>query len=126
MSVVALFFYCFVASVSHFGFSDWNIQSFLPNNSLFELCLFHAATDLRCVGCGMSRAFLNISIFNFKTAFELNPISVILFPSLLIWIISPYVFKHPPLKLYSNKIVLWTVLILLIVFWGFRIYQDIQ
>lgn len=43
-------------------------------------CIFHLITHLKCPGCGVSRMFLCLLRFDFKGAWEANPVILCMLP----------------------------------------------
>lgn len=61
------------------------------------LCLFKLIFHKDCPGCGMTRAFYNFLLFNFKKGIEFNKKIIIVYP--LIWgLYSNYVYKKIKIK----------------------------
>jgi len=50
---------------------------------VFPLCLFRILFDIKCLGCGTTRAVWSILHFKFIEAFEYNKLIVITFPLLI-------------------------------------------
>ena len=46
-------------------------------NSHLPHCIFKYFFDIECLGCGMTRAILELCKFNFDEAVEINPVSPI-------------------------------------------------
>jgi drug/metabolite transporter (DMT)-like permease len=66
------------------------ILIFLPKDYFDEgqsVCLSVVFFDLKCYGCGMTRAIQHLIHLDFKEAFEYNKLSIIVFP-LLVFMIS--------------------------------------
>ena len=58
----------------------------LPSNFLDNretICLFTKITGYHCMGCGITRACFSIIHFDFLKAWNLNKLSIIIFPILL-------------------------------------------
>jgi hypothetical protein len=51
--------------------------------SIYPVCLFHRATGLDCPGCGGLRAVHQLLHGEWKAAFRLNPLFVLLIPVML-------------------------------------------
>ena len=67
-----------------FPFIGGYILHFFENR--YSICPFMNLTNLPCPFCGLSRAFMNLSTFNFKEAIQYN-FFVILFSILFILLI---------------------------------------
>ena len=69
------------------------------------ICLFKLIFHVECPGCGMTRAFYNFLIFNFKEGIKYNNKIIIVYP--LIWgIYINYIYKNKYLfkgEKYGNK-----------------------
>ena len=59
---------------------------FIPIESpiLEKICIIKKVTGSNCFNCGMTRAFLSISHFDFRTAYTYNPRVIIVFPITII------------------------------------------
>ncbi len=73
-SVVLLLWSCVFSAVHLFGVS---INELMGHLHIF--CPFKALTEIQCPGCGMTRAFLALTEFDFVGAFHFNPFSLPLF-----------------------------------------------
>ena len=63
---------------------------FYPQNLVdkgFDLCLSKNLFGKECIGCGMTKAIINLLHFDFKEAYALNNLVIIVFPILAyIWL----------------------------------------
>ena len=50
-----------------------------------SICISRLVFDVECYGCGMTRAFMRILHGEFKDAWDLNKLSIISFPLILIY-----------------------------------------
>jgi hypothetical protein len=95
-----------------------------PQASILPPCLFHKATGLHCVGCGMTRATHAALNGRFATAFSYNPLGVILLPialfgialELLAWVRG----KPGGPRLTVSRRGMWMLLWLILAFWILR------
>ena len=64
------------------NFFLWIILYFIPIDTpmLQNICIIKRITGNRCFNCGMTRAFLSILHFDFRTAYAYNARVIIVFP----------------------------------------------
>jgi hypothetical protein len=74
------FFYLFSAIICYFFF-DFDI---------FPPCIWTSLWDQKCMGCGMTSAFLELLQGNFQNAWEINPFIFIVLPSISYFIIRDF------------------------------------
>ena len=79
-------------------------------------CLFHRLTGIECPGCGMTRAFVSLSHFQFYTSFTNNPFGVGLYLYLMI-LISP--FRKIITNFFSRYKFEFIALCLILLWWFF-------
>jgi hypothetical protein len=60
-----------------------------------ELCLFQRFLDLSCPGCGMTRAMLSLSSFNWAGAWQFNPLSYPMAVTSLAYTLKAWLPDHP-------------------------------
>lgn len=53
-------------------------------------CIFKTITGHSCWGCGLTRATLNFYTFNWKTAWDYNPLVFIVIPSITYYILNDF------------------------------------
>lgn len=78
----------------------YKISEFFCINSI---CIWKKNFGIECIGCGITRAIIQVLKGNYHRAFELNPLVVIVFP-LLLYIWLDYIYKNIIKDLlFSNK-----------------------
>ena len=87
--------------------------SYLILNLLDTTCIFLYLFNIPCPGCGMTRAFLSLLKFDFKSAFIYNP-TIFCMPYIVY-----YIFGNPKAK-WHNYILIF-IGIVLVVSWIFKL-----
>jgi hypothetical protein len=92
--------------------------------SFFPKCPFYALTGYKCPGCGSQRAVHHLLNFDFRGAFNANPLLVISIP----YIIGGFVFDYTNLSKYipgvrktlygTHAIIIVTIIVL--IYWFVR------
>jgi hypothetical protein len=90
---------------------------------LFPTCPFHTLTGFNCPGCGTTRALHQLLHGNVVTAFELNPLTILLLP-VLAWALalftrSAITGRAMPEVSLPPKLV-WLSVFIVFGFWVFR------
>ena len=67
------------------GFVFFVILVFLTKIFSVSLCPIKSIFGISCFGCGMTRGFISILNFDFKTAFEYNVLSIPLFVAITLY-----------------------------------------
>jgi len=107
--IVLLLWSCLFCAIHLFGFS---VDELMGHLHIF--CPFKALTGILCPGCGMTRAFLALTEFDFVGAFHFNPFSL---PLLVFFVFSAFDVKLPVSKRINDY--LPTLILLIIVVWWF-------
>ena len=63
----------------------------ISNFFSFTLCPIKSIFGISCFGCGMTRGFISIINFDFKSAFEYNVLSIPLFIGIVLYSIFSYI-----------------------------------
>ena len=63
-------------------------------------CIWKSIFNVECPACGITRASISLLQFDFRTAYEFNPLVFIVVPALTFYIISDFLKFS---KLYSDK-----------------------
>ncbi|WP_295155914.1 DUF2752 domain-containing protein [uncultured Brachyspira sp.] len=83
-----------------------------------QLCLIRNITGFPCPSCGMTRAYIEISKFNFRKAFYYHPLFI--FPSIIFFVI---IFKKK-LKIaeyiYNNNYIIISIILIFILVYIIR------
>lgn len=95
-----------------------------PASSWYIACPFKLMTGYDCPGCGGQRALHQLLHFNFKNAFLLNPLLIMILPLIMMAAIVNFNFfkaKFPKISqsLFSNKMIV-AMLVLTLFFFIFR------
>ena len=91
-------------------FSEFNIK--IP-------CLFNAITGCLCPGCGISRMCVSILKCDFLEAFYYNKLMFLLIPIFCFFVVKwsfDYVKKGSIANNKTERIIIWTVILLLVIF----------
>ena len=67
-------------------------------------CVFNLVTKLYCPGCGISRMFINLFSFDFKTAFGYNAFVMVSGPIAAIFVLRHYIIYILKGKQKSDKL----------------------
>ncbi|MDD4149402.1 MAG: DUF2752 domain-containing protein [Bacteroidales bacterium] len=54
-------------------------------------CIWYTLFDIRCPGCGLTRAFIHLLSFDFSAAWDANPLIFIVLPGMSFYIIKDFV-----------------------------------
>ncbi|HOK37939.1 MAG TPA: DUF2752 domain-containing protein [Bacteroidales bacterium] len=54
-------------------------------------CIYYSIFNIRCPGCGLTRAFMDLLQLNFAEAWQHNPLIFIVFPGLSYYVIKDFV-----------------------------------
>ena len=54
-------------------------------------CIWYTLFDIRCPGCGLTRAFIHLLSFDFSAAWDANPLIFIVLPGMSFYIIRDFV-----------------------------------
>ncbi|MDY0143023.1 MAG: DUF2752 domain-containing protein [Bacteroidales bacterium] len=54
-------------------------------------CIWHTLFNIRCPGCGLTRAFIHLLSFDFSAAWDANPLIFIVLPGMSFYIIRDFV-----------------------------------
>jgi hypothetical protein len=54
-------------------------------------CLWKTIFNVRCPGCGLTRAFINLLSFDIAGAWASNPLIFIIFPGLVYYVIKDFI-----------------------------------
>lgn len=80
-------------------------------------CVYKDATGIDCATCGITRGFHHVLVGNFKTAYQLNPLSLQLFLFFAIQLIMRLCFMFlPSLRNNRVKVIRWDIIITLLLF----------
>lgn len=61
--------------------------------NIFIPCLWSRIFGIRCPGCGLTRASVQLLSFNFAAAFETNPLTFVILPAMAFYIAQDFL-KH--------------------------------
>ncbi len=83
-------------------------------------CVFNKITGLKCPGCGITRMFISLMHFDFNSAFQYNPVVLILSPVIFIIILRAiFVYiKNGDLQLGKKFDILTYVVIAILIIFG--------
>lgn len=54
-------------------------------------CIYYSIFNVRCPGCGLTRAFMDLIHLNFTAAWHHNPLIFLVFPGLSYYVIKDFV-----------------------------------
>ena len=89
----------------------------------FPSCPFRALTGFNCPGCGTTRALHQLLHGNVVSAFELNPLMILLLPVVVYALVSftkSAITRRPMPNISIQPGYVWLSLILVFGFWIFR------
>lgn len=69
------------------------LSVFLKSLSIIDItipCLWTTIFGMRCPGCGLTTASIELTHFHFKEAFDTNPLVYIVVPAIAFYIVSDY------------------------------------
>lgn len=90
-------------------------------------CVFHAATGLPCLACGLTRSYVFTAHGNFYSAFNMHLLGPLLFMAtcgVAVYLGSSVVFKYRiryRLARRTRRIAFWSVLGIFLVCWGIKL-----
>lgn len=96
-----------------YQFCNLDITGFLPEQTF---CLFRRISGIRCPGCGMTRAMIRLSQFQFRQALALN---CLVYPLLLTMIL--YLFRKKLKIKAPGSLILKIILFLILTGWLFSL-----
>lgn len=83
-----------------------------------SICAFSNLTGIPCPGCGLTRSFVCFAHGHFLDAFHWHPLGPLLFSGALLYLVGTTLkWKWP-----SEKFVLAGLAVVLLIFWGLRLY----
>jgi hypothetical protein len=89
----------------------------------FPSCPFRALTGFNCPGCGTTRALHQLLHGNVVSAFELNPLMILLLPVVVYALVSftkSAITRRPMPNISIQQGYVWLSLIVVLGFWIFR------
>lgn len=94
-------------------FGAWLVES---QNMVIAQCSFKMLLGVPCMGCGATRATLNLMHGHFLEALAFQPLAIIAYLSIAVWGLSSIVLYAIgwDLQVESAKWLIWTVRVLLI------------
>ncbi len=100
--------------------------------SFFPSCPLKTLTGYDCAGCGVQRALHAILHGNWRAAWALNPLFVLLLPVSLFYLIIIIFRKHPVMRnwygIFFGRAITFVLIVIILVFSLFRntaVYQAI-
>ncbi len=98
---------------------------FDPSKEFFFIgCPLKSLTGLECAGCGVQRAFHELLHGNWRSAFLLNPLFILLLPVLILFILTSFFRSHPLVNhlygIFFGRKALFVLIVIILVFSLFR------
>ena len=83
---------------------------------IFEIpCPWKTNFNINCAGCGATRMFKSLIIFNFYQAFRFNPFMFCLLIIIIIYLIYMFICKVKKINYYKLRSRDWIVLLILVI-----------
>ena len=114
----------FVIMAGIYLFANYDPEKF----RFYPKCPVYVLTGYQCPGCGSQRAFHHLIQGDFATAFQYNPLIMLLIPYILTGIYLEYMTNRNQSAVARIREILfskWAILVLAIIFISFTVFRNL-